>query len=63
MAGELREMLLTKMKEAVGAYFDVLLKDQDMKREDRLAELVQVRKCLEEKWVDVEEERAEVNRK
>ena len=63
MAGESREMLLTKMKEAVDAYFDVLLKAQDLKREDRLAELNQVRKWLEEKWVEVEGERAEVNRK
>lgn len=63
MAGESREMLLTKLKEAVDAYFDMLLKAEDLKPEDRLAELNQVRKWLEEKWAVVEGERGEVTRK
>ena len=62
MAGEPREMLLTKMKEAVDAYFDVLLKDKSLEREDRLAELKQVREWLQEKWTAVEGERAAANR-
>jgi hypothetical protein len=59
MSAESREMLLTKLKESVDAYFDVLLKDKNLKREDRMAELDQVRTWLEEKWAAVEGERSE----
>jgi len=63
MAAESREMLLTKMKEAIDDYFDVLLKDKNVSREDRLAELREVREWLEDKSAAVEGEREQVERR
>lgn len=59
---EPREMLLTKMKEAVEAYIDVLLKDEHLSHEDCLTELDTAKHWLEEKWSALERRRSEIQR-
>ena len=60
MHGHSREMLLTKVKEAVDAYISVLLADEELSDEERLEELNTARQWLREQWSAVENRRSEV---
>jgi len=59
MAAESREMLLTRVKEEVDAYFNVLLADKSLPKQDRLAELDEVLGWLEEKQRAIKQERTD----
>lgn len=60
MYGHSREMLLTKVKEAVEAYISVLLADEELSDEERLEELEAAEHWLQEQWSAVENRRSQV---